>query len=49
MTVLCLAGLQVENMIRGLIESFKEMLHETDWMSETTRRQALEKVTAQFS
>ena len=49
MTALCLVGLQVQNMIRGLIESFKEMLHETDWMSETTRRQALEKVTAQFN
>ncbi|XP_076451514.1 neprilysin-4-like [Babylonia areolata] len=40
------AKAKVEDMIRNLVSSFKDMLHETDWMSEETKRAALEKADA---
>lgn len=37
---------KVESMIGDLIVAFKEMLHESDWMSDQTKRAALEKANA---
>ncbi|KAK7094139.1 hypothetical protein V1264_007804 [Littorina saxatilis] len=37
---------RVESMIQDLIATFKEMLHESDWMSESTKRAAIEKADA---